>query len=172
MAMQAQLSLAQRTGYALAQALRHDSRVEPLHANGRIRRVSDLLIDGNEVRDCVLGWSESVVVNGNVEDFVITNNVVHDNNNIGIDAIGFEGECMGCSDALDRARDGLIAGNHVYNIDSAGNPAARAIFAQADGIMGEYEQAAYLHQGGHAQRISRIFREHEEGGAVRDDSAM
>jgi cysteine-rich repeat protein/parallel beta-helix repeat protein len=85
--------------------------------------IHDLLIDGNEVRDCVLGWSESVVVNGNVEDFVISNNVVHDNNNIGIDAIGFEGECMGCSDALDRARDGLITGNHVYNIDSLGNPA-------------------------------------------------
>jgi cysteine-rich repeat protein len=84
--------------------------------------IHDLLIDGNEVRDCVLGWSESVVVNGNVEDFVISNNVVHDNNNIGIDAIGFEGECMGCGDALDRARDGLITGNHVYNIDSFGNP--------------------------------------------------
>ncbi|HEX5078728.1 MAG TPA: hypothetical protein VFV80_06205 [Geminicoccaceae bacterium] len=48
MAMQAPISLAQRTGYALAQALRHDCRAEPLHANGRIRRVSDLLIDGIE----------------------------------------------------------------------------------------------------------------------------
>ncbi|MFN2375671.1 MAG: right-handed parallel beta-helix repeat-containing protein [Candidatus Binatia bacterium] len=84
--------------------------------------VHDILIDGNEVRDCVLGWSESVVVNGNVEDFEITNNEVHDNNNIGIDAIGFEGECAGCSDALDRARDGVIRGNLVYNIDSLGNP--------------------------------------------------
>ena len=42
--MQASISLAQRTGYALAQALRHDCRAEPLHANGRIRRVSDLLL--------------------------------------------------------------------------------------------------------------------------------
>ena len=41
-------SLAQRTGLALAQALRHDCRVEPLHADGRIRRVSDLLIAGVE----------------------------------------------------------------------------------------------------------------------------
>jgi hypothetical protein len=41
-------SLAQRTGFALAQALRHDSRAEPLQADGRIRRVSDLLIDGVE----------------------------------------------------------------------------------------------------------------------------
>jgi cysteine-rich repeat protein len=93
----------------------------------------DLLIDGNEVRDLVLGWSESMVVNGNVEDFVISNNVVHDNNNIGIVAIGFEGECIGCSDALDRARDGLITGNHVYNIDSLGNPSYGTDRA-ADGI--------------------------------------
>jgi hypothetical protein len=41
-------SLAQRTGLALAQALRHDCRIEPLHADGRIRRVSDLLIAGVE----------------------------------------------------------------------------------------------------------------------------
>jgi len=82
----------------------------------------DVTIDGNEVRNCILGWSESMVVNGNVEDFTITNNVVHDNNNIGIVAIGFEGECVGCSDALDQARDGVIADNLVYNIDSQGNP--------------------------------------------------
>jgi hypothetical protein len=50
MAMQASAtsSLAQRTGFALAQALRHDRPAEPLQADGRIRRVSDLLIDGVE----------------------------------------------------------------------------------------------------------------------------
>lgn len=95
--------------------------------------IHDLVIDGNEVRDCVLGWSESLVVNGNVEHFEITNNVVHDNNNIGIDAIGFEGECAGCGDALDRARDGLIAGNLVYDIDSLGNPSYGSE-RSADGI--------------------------------------
>ena len=95
--------------------------------------IHDLLIDGNEVHDCVLGWSESVVVNGNVEDWAITNNVVHDNNNIGIDAIGFEGECAGCGDALDRARDGVIADNLVYNIDSLGNPSYGGS-RSADGI--------------------------------------
>ncbi|MEM7024453.1 MAG: hypothetical protein AAF637_18020 [Pseudomonadota bacterium] len=50
MATQAQTNstLAQRTGSALAQALRNDCADEPLEANGRIRRVSDLLIDGIE----------------------------------------------------------------------------------------------------------------------------
>jgi hypothetical protein len=41
-----QASLVQRTGSALAEALRHDSASEPLQGDGRIRRVSDLLIDG------------------------------------------------------------------------------------------------------------------------------
>jgi hypothetical protein len=49
MAVPAQsVSLAQRTGFALAQALREDCRAEPLQPDGRIRRVSDLLIDGVE----------------------------------------------------------------------------------------------------------------------------
>ncbi len=39
-------SLAQRTGVALAQALRNGAHRDPLLANGRIRRLSDLLIDG------------------------------------------------------------------------------------------------------------------------------
>jgi parallel beta-helix repeat protein len=46
---------------------------------------------------------------------------VHDNDNIGMDFIGFEGENP--NPALDRARDGTVVGNLVYNIDSYGNPA-------------------------------------------------
>jgi hypothetical protein len=42
----AQVSLAQRTGLALADALRHDCGGEALLANGRIRSLADLLIDG------------------------------------------------------------------------------------------------------------------------------
>jgi hypothetical protein len=41
-----QASLVQRTGSALAEALRHDCAGEPLLDDGRIRRVNDLLIDG------------------------------------------------------------------------------------------------------------------------------
>jgi hypothetical protein len=39
-------SLAQRTGVALARALRNDARNGRVLADGRIRRLSDLLIDG------------------------------------------------------------------------------------------------------------------------------
>jgi hypothetical protein len=77
-----------------------------------------LVIDGNEIYGCKLGQSESMVLNGNVDSFAVTNNIVHDNDNIGIDFIGFEGT----GGANDQARSGICAGNHVYNISSATNP--------------------------------------------------
>jgi len=83
--------------------------------------IHDLLIDGNEVYNGKFGWSESLVLNGNVEKFTVSNNIVHDNDNIGIDFIGFEGENP--NPAVDRARDGIAVGNLVYNINSYGNPA-------------------------------------------------
>ena len=55
--------------------------------------ITNVVIDGNEVAHLKLGWSESVVLNGNVTNFEVTNNHIHDNDNIGIDFIGFEGTC-------------------------------------------------------------------------------
>jgi hypothetical protein len=85
--------------------------------------ISELVIDGNEVHHLKTGSSESLVVNGNVTTFHITHNVVHDNNNIGIDIIGFERTAP--DPAVDQARDGVVSGNLVYNITSRGNPAYR-----------------------------------------------
>ena len=89
------------------------------------------MIDGNEVHHLKTGSSESLVVNGNVAGFRVTRNVVHDNNNIGIDLIG--GERAAPDPAVDRARDGVISENHVYNITSRGNP-AYGQEANSDGI--------------------------------------
>jgi len=83
--------------------------------------ITDLIIDGNEVHHLKTGSSESLVVNGNVTNFRITHNVVHDNNNIGIDVIGFERTAP--DPTVDQARDGVVSGNLVYNITSRGNPA-------------------------------------------------
>ncbi|HLX84083.1 MAG TPA: right-handed parallel beta-helix repeat-containing protein [Terriglobales bacterium] len=83
--------------------------------------ITDLIIDGNEVHHLKTGSSESLVVNGNVTNFRITHNVVHDNNNIGIDVIGFERTAHDLT--VDQARDGVVSGNLVYNITSKGNPA-------------------------------------------------
>jgi len=83
--------------------------------------IRDLIIDGNEVHHLKTGSSESLVVNGNVTNFRITHNIVHDNNNIGIDVIGFERTAH--DPAVDQARDGTVSHNLVYNITSRGNPA-------------------------------------------------
>nr|WP_040676348.1 right-handed parallel beta-helix repeat-containing protein [Paenibacillus sanguinis] len=80
----------------------------------------DLVISGNELYNLVLGSSESMVLNGNVDGFEVLNNLVHDNDNIGIDLIGFEGTAP--NSAYDQARNGLVKGNQVYNITSNYNP--------------------------------------------------
>ena len=83
--------------------------------------INNLIVDGNELDHLVTGYSESLSVNGNVLNWQVTNNKVHDNNNIGIVAIGFEQTAPTAS--VDQARDGWIAGNLVYNITSKNNPA-------------------------------------------------
>jgi hypothetical protein len=83
--------------------------------------IHDILIEGNEVSFGQFGSSESVVINGNVENWIVRNNVVHDNNNIAFDFIGHERKCL--VPELDQARNGLVVGNIAYNIDSRGNPA-------------------------------------------------
>jgi hypothetical protein len=47
--------------------------------------ISDLIVDGNQVHHLQTGSSESLVLNGNVTNFRVTRNRVHNNNNIGID---------------------------------------------------------------------------------------
>lgn len=81
--------------------------------------INNLTISGNELYNLVLGTSEALVVNGNVDTFSILNNTIHDADNIGIDVIGFEGKSP--TVAYDQARNGLIQGNKVYNITSNNN---------------------------------------------------
>jgi hypothetical protein len=112
--------------------------------------ISDLIIDGNEVANLRLGASEAIVVNGNVNGFKVTNNKVHDCNNIGIDVIGYEGTCRTAS--LDRARNGVVCNNTVYNIDSSTNPAYSGDFTKGGG----YRAAAGIYvDGGTATVIER-----------------
>ena len=92
--------------------------------------ITNLTIAGNQVYDLKTGSSESVNVDGNVTYFTISNNVVHDNDNIGIDAIGFEG--VGPTGS-DQARYGEISGNTVYNISAIHN-AGEGNSYDADGL--------------------------------------
>ncbi|MCQ4087680.1 right-handed parallel beta-helix repeat-containing protein [Saccharibacillus sp. JS10] len=82
--------------------------------------IRDLTISGNEVYNLTLGSSEALVLNGNVEKFTIENNHVHDNDNIGIDAIGFEGTSP--DSKYDQARNGTITGNVVTGNTAVRNP--------------------------------------------------
>jgi parallel beta-helix repeat protein len=92
--------------------------------------LSNIVVDANEISNCRLGSSEALVLNGNVNHFTVSNNHVHDNDNIGIDFIGFEK--VG-PPGLDQANEGICSGNTVYNISSGNNPAYKGIKA-ADGI--------------------------------------
>jgi hypothetical protein len=51
------------------------------------------VIDSNEIDFCTLGFSEALTLDGNIVGFVISNNVIHDNNNIGIKML-FASSCV------------------------------------------------------------------------------
>jgi hypothetical protein len=93
--------------------------------------INALVISGNELDHLQTGCSESMSIDGNVDGYAVTSNLVHDNDNIGIDSIGFEK--VSPSPAYDQARNGEIRGNTVYNITSYGNPDYGKQYA-ADGI--------------------------------------
>lgn len=88
-----------------------------IYGTGRLKQIT---VRGNRVEDNRLGASEALVLNGNIDGFSVTNNIVRRNDNIGIDLIGYEG--VATNPAEDYARNGTIAGNHVSDSSSYGNP--------------------------------------------------
>lgn len=91
--------------------------------------LQNLTVSGCEVYDCFCGSSESLALNGNIDGFTVSGNRIHDNDNIGIDMIGFEGTA--CHDKnyegnpydADFVRNGKCCGNVVYRISAQGNEA-------------------------------------------------
>jgi parallel beta-helix repeat protein len=77
---------------------------------------TNLVIDGNEVFDCDPAKSEAITLNGNITEFSVINNRVHDVNNIGIDFIAGEAWVNGNSKA--GTRNGVCKGNIVYRCRS------------------------------------------------------
>ena len=112
-----------------------------VYARNDLAPIQDIALEGCEVYDCECGDSESVVLNGNIDGFVIKGNTIHDNNNIGIDMIGFEGtakhprgEGFENEYESDMVRNGICSENVVYNISTEGN---QAYFEE-----GEYDPSA------------------------------
>ncbi|MCB1231627.1 MAG: choice-of-anchor D domain-containing protein [Verrucomicrobiae bacterium] len=83
--------------------------------------IQNLRIENCELYDLILGASEALVLNGNVNGFEVIGNHVHDCNNIGIDLIGYEDTAPSAS--LDRARNGVCRDNVVHHINTEYNPA-------------------------------------------------
>jgi Right handed beta helix region/Protein of unknown function (DUF1565) len=81
------------------------------------KALTDIVIDGNEIYDCDAAQSEALTLNGNVSGFRITNNNVHDVNNIGICMIG--GEHWVSKDRTKVTRNGICAGNKVARARSS-----------------------------------------------------
>jgi hypothetical protein len=88
-----------------------------VYGDNRSAPIKRLVIAENEIFNCDPAWSEAVALNGNVEDFEVRDNLVHDVNNIGIVCIGGERTCP--DPVLDQARQGMVAGNTVYRARSS-----------------------------------------------------
>jgi hypothetical protein len=93
--------------------------------------ITNLVVSGNEIDHLLTGCSETFSVDGNVDGFAVLSNLIHDDNNIAIGAIGFEK--VSPNPKYDQARNGYVRGNLIYNITSYGNPDYGKQYA-ADGI--------------------------------------
>ena len=82
--------------------------------------ITNILVDGNIIHDCKTGYGENLTVNGYVDGFVVSNNTIYNGQNIGIDAAG--GYAANSVPALNYARNGVISGNTLYNIESSRGP--------------------------------------------------
>jgi len=87
--------------------------------------LTNISIIGNTLSNLMTGCSESMELDGNINGFIIANNLVHNNSNIGIAALGGEGVASGYSQyngsPNDQARNGEIYGNTVYENPSDGS---------------------------------------------------
>jgi hypothetical protein len=82
--------------------------------SGAADALQHVVIEDDTVDHTRTGQSETLAVNGDVEDFLVARNLVYDTDNIGIDAIGWES-------GTDQARHGFIGDNTVANVDTWGN---------------------------------------------------
>lgn len=113
-----------------------DGNAHGIHVYGNaLLPLTNIKVSGNQVHHLTLGSSESLTLSGNIDGFIVDHNIVHDNNNIGIDIAGFYGACS--SPCLDQARNGAVTDNTVYNIDSSINPAYGSGSNSAGGIYAD-----------------------------------
>lgn len=74
--------------------------------------ITNITIDSCKVFNNILGFSEAMTLDGNVDGFTIKNCEVHDNTNIGIDIAG--NYQVSSNPTTDHARNGLLFNNTCY----------------------------------------------------------
>jgi hypothetical protein len=75
---------------------------------------SEIYIGGNQIFACNTGYSEGLTMAGNINNFLIENNIVHHIRNIGIDMTGHY-SWTNTIDSVNMARNGNVRHNTVYN---------------------------------------------------------
>jgi hypothetical protein len=93
-----------------------------IYADSALDSIHNIIIRGNEIYNNQTGYSENISAGGNFSIFLIENNIVHDNTNIGIDIGG--NYQTSPNPNFDQGRYGIIRNNIVYNCNSPYSPAA------------------------------------------------
>lgn len=86
----------------------------------KAQAIEHITIKKNRLHNLTLGKSESLTITGNVNQFIIDQNSIYDNNNIGIDIAGYYGACSEAN-CIDVARNGVVSNNLVIRNSSAKN---------------------------------------------------
>lgn len=100
--------------------------------------MTDILVENNKIHDNRTGTSENLTVNGFVDQFVIKNNEIYNAENIAICIAGGYG--ANGNSSIDYARNGLVTGNKIWNID--GKTGQVPVLLQAAGTIGVYVDGA------------------------------
>jgi hypothetical protein len=79
--------------------------------------IDNVIINGNTLYNAPgQGWGQTITIAGNVHNFEVTNNLIHDCDGEGIDLMD-TGDIMGSPNNL-HAHNGLVAGNTLYNVSA------------------------------------------------------
>jgi hypothetical protein len=97
--------------------------------------INNISIEGCEIANCDPSPSEALVFNGNVDGFAVTDSLVRDCNNIGIDLIGGEPGFPVAPAAGKVARNGLIRNCIVRNIVNPLDIAAAGIYVDGGRLI-------------------------------------
>ena len=100
----------------------NESGLQAIYVSGDMNEstnsVNNCIIRNNYIHDCATGWSEAIMLEGNVTDCEVYNNTIDNTGNIGIDVAGNYDWLGTVGDANNQARNITIYNNLVMNCQS------------------------------------------------------